>query len=152
MKALEDFEPTPVQERTASMPAPEPPPADPGQPRHMVLNMGPQHPSTHGVLRVLIELDGETVKRAEPDIGYLHTGIEKEFEAKTWVQGVTLTDRVDYLANLSNNLVYALAVELDNDAKHAVSRGVLGAHVEHHPPSTDRLVGGLHIFKRDVLC
>jgi NADH-quinone oxidoreductase subunit D len=111
MKALEDYAPTPVQERTASMPAPEPPHAEPGQPRHMVLNMGPQHPSTHGVLRVLIELEGETVKRAEPDIGYLHTGIEKEFEAKTWVQGVTLTDRVDYLANLSNNLVYALAVE-----------------------------------------
>src|SRR5579884_3176074 len=111
MKALEDHAPVPVEERTASTLAPEAPPAEPGQPRHMVLNMGPQHPSTHGVLRVLIELEGETVKRAEPDIGYLHTGIEKECEVKTWVQAVTLTDRVDYLANLSNNLVYALAVE-----------------------------------------
>jgi len=79
--------------------------------RRMTLNMGPQHPSTHGVLRVVIELDGEIITSAVPDIGFLHTGIEKEFEVKTWHQGVTLTDRVDYLANLSNNLVYALAVE-----------------------------------------
>ncbi len=77
----------------------------------MTLNMGPQHPSTHGVLRVVIELDGETITKATPDIGYLHTGIEKECEAKTYQQVVTLTDRVDYLANLSNNLCYALAVE-----------------------------------------
>ena len=79
--------------------------------KRMVLNMGPQHPSTHGVLRVVIELDGENITSATPEIGYLHTGIEKECEAKTWQQVVTLTDRVDYLANLSNNLVYALAVE-----------------------------------------
>jgi NADH-quinone oxidoreductase subunit D len=79
--------------------------------RRMTLNMGPQHPSTHGVLRVIIELDGETITKAIPDIGFLHTGIEKECEVKTWHQAVTLTDRVDYLANLSNNLVYALAVE-----------------------------------------
>lgn len=79
--------------------------------RRMTLNMGPQHPSTHGVLRVVLELDGETVMKARPDIGFLHTGIEKECEAKTWQQVVTLTDRVDYLANLSNNLCYALAVE-----------------------------------------
>jgi NADH-quinone oxidoreductase subunit D len=77
----------------------------------MTLNMGPQHPSTHGVLRVVLELEGETIRSARPDIGYLHTGIEKECEAKTWQQAVTLTDRVDYLANLSNNLCYALAVE-----------------------------------------
>ena len=83
----------------------------PGDPRRMVLNMGPQHPSTHGVLRVEIELDGETIVSAQPDIGYLHTGIEKEFEVKTYQQGVTLTDRLDYLANLSNNLCYSLAVE-----------------------------------------
>jgi NADH-quinone oxidoreductase subunit D len=81
------------------------------QARRMVLNMGPQHPSTHGVLRVEIELDGETIVDAQPDIGYLHTGIEKEFEVKTYQQGVTLTDRLDYLANLSNNLCYSLAVE-----------------------------------------
>jgi len=79
--------------------------------RRMTLNMGPQHPSTHGVLRVLLELDGETVIRAYPDIGFLHTGIEKQCETRTWHQVVPLTDRVDYLANMSNNLVYALAVE-----------------------------------------
>jgi len=79
--------------------------------RRMTLNMGPQHPSTHGVLRVVLELEGETIRSARPDIGFLHTGIEKEFEVKTWQQAVTLTDRVDYLANLSNNLCYALAVE-----------------------------------------
>ena len=73
--------------------------------------MGPQHPSTHGVLRLLLELDGETIVKAEPDIGYLHTGIEKQCEQMTYQQVVPLTDRVDYLANLSNNLCYALAVE-----------------------------------------
>ena len=83
----------------------------PGGPRRMVLNMGPQHPSTHGVLRLLLELDGETIVKCQPDIGYLHTGIEKEFEVKTYQQAVTLTDRVDYLAPLSNNLGYCLAVE-----------------------------------------
>jgi NADH-quinone oxidoreductase subunit D len=77
----------------------------------MVLNMGPQHPSTHGVLRLKLELDGESVVHAESDIGYLHTGIEKECETKTYQQVVPLTDRVDYLANLSNNLCYCLAVE-----------------------------------------
>jgi NADH-quinone oxidoreductase subunit D len=77
----------------------------------MVLNMGPQHPSTHGVLRVLLELEGETVISARPDIGYLHTGIEKTCEAKTYSQAITLTDRIDYLAPLSNNLAYCLAVE-----------------------------------------
>lgn len=100
-----------IDEHTAAPPAPEAPPAEPGKARRMVLNMGPQHPSTHGVLRIVIELEGETIVKARPDIGYLHTGIEKEFEVKTWHQGVTLTDRVDYLANLSNNLCYALAVE-----------------------------------------
>jgi NADH-quinone oxidoreductase subunit D len=80
-------------------------------PRRMVLNIGPQHPSTHGVLRLVVELDGETVTKCRPDIGYLHTGIEKEFEVKTYQQAVTLTDRVDYLAPLSMNLGYCLAVE-----------------------------------------
>lgn len=79
--------------------------------RKMTLNMGPQHPSTHGVLRVVLELDGETILTAVPDVGFLHTGIEKECEVKTWQQVVTLTDRVDYLSNLANNLVYALTVE-----------------------------------------
>jgi NADH-quinone oxidoreductase subunit D len=79
--------------------------------RIMTLNMGPQHPSTHGVLRVVLQLDGETVVQARPDIGYLHTGIEKQCEALNWAQITPLTDRVDYLANLINNTVYALAVE-----------------------------------------
>jgi NADH-quinone oxidoreductase subunit D len=82
-----------------------------GTQQTMVLNMGPQHPSTHGVLRVMLELDGETVVKAESVIGYLHTGIEKSLESKTYSQGITLTDRVDYLAPLSNNLGYCLAVE-----------------------------------------
>jgi NADH-quinone oxidoreductase subunit D len=77
----------------------------------MVLNMGPQHPSTHGVLRVLLELDGENVTSATPDIGYLHTGIEKSCEDKTYSQAITLTDRIDYLNPLGNNLAYCLAVE-----------------------------------------
>jgi len=77
----------------------------------MVLNMGPQHPSTHGVLRVILELDGETVVKAIPDIGYLHTGIEKTMESKTYAQVIPLTDRMDYVASLSNNLAYLLAVE-----------------------------------------
>ena len=79
--------------------------------RKMTLNMGPQHPSTHGVLRVVLELDGETILKARPEIGYLHTGIEKQCEVKKYQQVVPLTDRVDYLANLNNNLCYALAVE-----------------------------------------
>ena len=77
----------------------------------MILNMGPQHPSTHGVLRVILELDGETVVKATPDIGYLHTGIEKTMESKTYNQVIPLTDRMDYVASLSNNLAYLLAVE-----------------------------------------
>jgi NADH-quinone oxidoreductase subunit D len=84
-------------------------PAGPAQP--MVLNMGPQHPSTHGVLRVILELDGEIVLKAEPVIGYLHTGIEKSCESKTYSQCITLTDRIDYLAPLSNNLGFCLAAE-----------------------------------------
>ena len=79
--------------------------------RRMILNMGPQHPSTHGVLRLELELEGEIIRSAKPDIGYLHTGIEKEFEVKNYQQAVTLTDRIDYLAPLSNNLCYSLAVE-----------------------------------------
>ena len=77
----------------------------------MILNMGPQHPATHGVLRVVLELDGETVVKATPVIGYLHTGIEKTAENKTYSQAIPLFDRTDYVANLSNNLGYVLAVE-----------------------------------------
>jgi NADH-quinone oxidoreductase subunit D len=82
-----------------------------GPAKTMVLNMGPQHPSTHGVLRIVLELDGETVLKAVPDLGYLHTGIEKSCEDKTYSQAITLTDRMDYLNPLGNNLVYCLAVE-----------------------------------------
>ena len=84
---------------------------EPGQNRTMILNMGPQHPSTHGVLRVLLEIDGETVVRIMPDIGFLHTGIEKTCEAKFYQQVVPLTDRIDYLCPMTNNLCYVLAVE-----------------------------------------
>jgi NADH-quinone oxidoreductase subunit D len=83
----------------------------PGQEERVILSMGPQHPSTHGVLRLVLELDGETVIRSLFDIGYLHTGFEKSFEDKTYSQGITLTDRMDYLAPLSNNLAYCLAIE-----------------------------------------
>jgi NADH-quinone oxidoreductase subunit D len=77
----------------------------------MLLNMGPQHPSTHGVLRLLLELDGETIVTAIPDIGYLHTGIEKNMEAKTYVKAEVMSDRLDYMNNMGNNLAYCLAVE-----------------------------------------
>jgi NADH-quinone oxidoreductase subunit D len=77
----------------------------------LTINMGPQHPSTHGVLRLELVLDGEIVVHCRPIIGYLHTGIEKTFESKTYVQGVVLTDRMDYLNPLGNNLAYALAIE-----------------------------------------
>jgi NADH-quinone oxidoreductase subunit D len=84
---------------------------EPSQDRTLVLNMGPQHPSTHGVLRLVLEIDGETVVRMMPEVGYLHTGIEKTCEAKFYQQVVPLTDRIDYLCPLTNNLTYCLAVE-----------------------------------------
>ena len=77
----------------------------------MTLNLGPQHPATHGVLRVVLELDGETVVRATPHLGYLHTGIEKNAEDKLYYKVIPMTDRMDYLAPMSNNLGYCLAVE-----------------------------------------
>jgi NADH-quinone oxidoreductase subunit D len=83
----------------------------PGKAERVILSMGPQHPSTHGVLRLVLELEGETVVRSLYDIGYLHTGFEKSFESKTYSQGITLTDRIDYLAPLSNNLGFCLATE-----------------------------------------
>src|SRR3974377_1872008 len=87
------------------------PSLDPGQDRTMILNMGPQHPSTHGVLRVLLEIDGENVVRIMPDIGYLHTGIEKTCEAKFYQQVVPMTDRIDYLCPMTKNLASSLDVE-----------------------------------------
>src|SRR5574342_271686 len=77
----------------------------------MLLNMGPQHPSTHGVLRLLLELDGEIVVNCLPDIGFLHTGIEKNMEAKTYQKAEVMTDRLDYMNTVGNNLAYCMAVE-----------------------------------------
>ena len=77
----------------------------------VLLNMGPQHPSTHGVLRLLLELDGEIVVNCIPDVGFLHTGIEKNMEAKTYEQAAVMTDRLDYLNTIGNNLAYCLAIE-----------------------------------------
>jgi NADH-quinone oxidoreductase subunit D len=77
----------------------------------MLLNMGPQHPSTHGVLRLLLELDGEIVLNCIPDIGFLHTGIEKNMESKTYQKAEVMTDRIDYMNNVGNNLVYCMAIE-----------------------------------------
>ena len=77
----------------------------------MLLNLGPQHPSTHGVLRLLLELDGEIIINCIPDIGYLHTGIEKNMEAKTYIKAEVMCDRLDYMNPLGNNLAYCLAVE-----------------------------------------
>jgi len=83
----------------------------------MLLNMGPQHPSTHGVLRLLLELDGETVVSCVPDIGFLHTGVEKNMESKTYQQAEVMTDRLDYMNPMGNNLVYCMAVERLLDLK-----------------------------------
>ncbi len=82
----------------------------PGEER-LVVNMGPQHPSTHGVLRLILTLDGETVTELRPVIGYLHTGIEKNMEVRTWTQGVTFCTRMDYLSPLFNETAYCMAVE-----------------------------------------
>jgi NADH-quinone oxidoreductase subunit D len=89
----------------------EVPAAEGAKDQHMVINMGPQHPATHGVLRLVLEIDGEIIVRLYPEVGYLHTGIEKTCEAKFYQQVVPLTDRINYLDPLSNNLCYCLAVE-----------------------------------------
>ena len=91
----------------------------------MIINMGPQHPSTHGVLRIMMELDGETVLRAKPVIGYLHTGMEKTGEELTYVQGGTNVTRMDYASPLSNELVFSMAVErlLDLEVPDRARRG-----------------------------
>src|SRR3981189_2685313 len=84
---------------------------EPGQDRTMIINMGPQHPSTHGVLRVMLELDAETILRAKAVIGYLHTGTEKTGEELTFFQGSTNVTRMDYAAPLSNELAFSMATE-----------------------------------------
>jgi NADH-quinone oxidoreductase subunit D len=95
----------------------------------MLLNMGPQHPSTHGVLRLLLELDGETVVNCIPDIGFLHTGVEKNMEAKTYQKAEVMSDRLDYMNTVGNNLAYSLAVEklvdLDVPARAQAMRVIL---------------------------
>jgi NADH-quinone oxidoreductase subunit D len=106
--------PTPVMPYAADFtiaPLLEPRLEEGARDRTMILNMGPQHPSTHGVLRLVLEIDGETVLRVVPDIGFLHTGIEKTCEAKFYQQVVPMTDRIDYLCPMTNNLCYVLAVE-----------------------------------------
>ncbi|MFC4335342.1 NADH-quinone oxidoreductase subunit D [Salininema proteolyticum] len=84
---------------------------DPVGEDRLVINMGPQHPSTHGVLRLIVELEGETVREIRPVIGYLHTGIEKNLEYRTWTQGTTFVTRADYLAPIHNETAYCLSVE-----------------------------------------
>ena len=105
-----------VSEEAKSLVSPSTPPASGDdlqdvQGETMVLNMGPSHPATHGVLRIVLELDGEIVTKATPDIGYLHRGDEKIAENMTYTQFIPYTDRLDYLAPLANNVAYALAVE-----------------------------------------
>jgi NADH-quinone oxidoreductase subunit D len=85
--------------------------SDPDEDQTMIINMGPQHPSTHGVLRLMLELQGETVLRCKPVIGYLHTGMEKTGEQLTYMQGGTNVTRMDYLSPLNNELVFSMAVE-----------------------------------------
>ena len=96
---------------TIGTPILEAPLAEGARDQHTVINMGPQHPATHGVLRLVLEIDGEIIVRLYPEVGYLHTGIEKTCEAKFYQQVVPLTDRINYLDPLSNNLCYCLAVE-----------------------------------------
>src|SRR5260370_18797171 len=107
---------------------------DAAEDKTMILNMGPQHPSTHGVLRLLLEIDGEQVVRMVPDIGFLHTGIEKTCEAKFYQQVVPLTDRIYYLCPMVNNLCYVLAVEK-----------LLGVAT---PPRTQGMRGRLAVLQR----
>ena len=106
MEPLDLLQPPAPPERAREAPEPQPQSEEP-----MVLNIGPHHPSTHGVLRLVVELDGERVLSATPDIGYLHTGIEKTFEEKTYVKGCTLAPRMSYLSPVHNNLAYVLSVE-----------------------------------------
>ncbi len=88
----------------------------------VVVNMGPQHPSTHGVLRLILEIEGETVTEARAGIGYLHTGIEKNMEYRTWVQGVTFCTRMDYLSPFYNEMTYVLGVERLLDIEDQIPR------------------------------
>jgi NADH-quinone oxidoreductase subunit D len=110
-RAIAQVEAFTAEEAEARIQANENPAEDPGTRRPMVINLGPQHPSTHGVLRLITQLDGETVVDVHPIIGYLHTGIEKQCENKTYWQAVTLVTRMDYLSPYFNTLAYCMAVE-----------------------------------------
>ncbi len=110
-RAIASIEAFTPQEAEARLRAAEADEEEAGRRRPMVINLGPQHPSTHGVLRLITELDGEIVTDLHPILGYLHTGIEKQCENKTYWQGVTLVTRMDYLAPYFNTLAYCLAVE-----------------------------------------
>src|SRR6478752_3915330 len=101
--------PVPTEQQMPMKPAPDE--EDDTHGDKMVLNMGPSHPATHGVLRLVLELDGEIITKADPDVGYLHRGDEKIAENMTYQQFIPYTDRLDYLAPLANNVAYALAVE-----------------------------------------
>ncbi len=115
-----------------------------GQQR-IVVNMGPQHPSTHGVLRVMLEIEGETVKEARAGIGYLHTGIEKNMEFRTWTQGVTFATRMDYVAAMCNEAVFCLGGReaaghhgRRSRARQRAARTDGGAHPHRLAPGRDR--------------
>ena len=110
-RAITQIEAFTPEEATARTKLNEAPPEDPGTRRPMVINLGPQHPSTHGVLRLITELDGEVIIDTHPVIGYLHTGIEKQCENKTYWQAITLVTRMDYLSPYFNTHAYCMAVE-----------------------------------------
>ena len=124
-----------------------------GEGETMIINMGPQHPSTHGVLRIMMELDGETVVRAKPIVGYLHTGMEKTGEELTYVQGGTNVTRMDYASPLSNELVFSMAVERLLDVEVPPARSVdPHAHVRDQPHGLAPVVPGdeRHGHRRDL--
>ena len=112
--------------------------ADPGE--RIVVNMGPQHPSTHGVLRLILEIEGETVTEVRCGIGYLHTGIEKNLEYRYWTQGVTFVTRMDYLAPFFNETAYCLGVEKLLDITDEMPDDWHG-----HPQRKDYPLGGIPV-------
>ena len=121
---------------------------DPLESERIVVNMGPQHPSTHGVLRLVLELDGETVMRTRPVIGYLHTGIEKNMEFRNWTQGVTFITRADYLAPLFNEATYCLGVERLLDIEDQIPERVTVAARAGARAAADLLAPGLARHRR----
>ena len=114
----------------------------------IVVNMGPQHPSTHGVLRLILELDGETVTEARCGIGYLHTGIEKNMEYRNWVQGVTFCTRMDYLAPFYNEAAYCLGVERLLGIERQIPEKAHGHAGADDGAQPDLLAPGLHRHRR----